>query len=118
MAKKVEAPFVPGQYNGVGIDPLAPKPDPIANPFGNHSWLDNMIHGLLGHSTDEMTPARAKEVEAKRARDRKDANAGALSAMKNPGAEYMSAPSIGGSDKGLGDIVKAVAGLFQKGRGL
>ena len=87
------------------------KPD--SNAVGGpakRSLLDGIITGLFGHSTDQMTPEDAAAEESDRSSDRKSANAMALSAMDDPGEQFMGAPKVGGSDGSplslIGDIVK------------
>lgn len=94
------------------------EPVQISQPFGTHTFLDNLIHGIFGHDPEEYTPEKQKEIESDNARKRKDASAMATSAMKNPGQEFMGPPALSGNGASLGDIIRGVAGLFQGGPGI
>lgn len=96
----------------------APIDDPTkSGAFPHRSLVDHIINALW-KDTSQLTPERAKEVEADRAHKRKEASADAAAAANNPAAMaagYMKAPSLGG---GGGDLLKSIGKLFSKGGGI
>jgi hypothetical protein len=96
MANKQQMPGnVGGQSNAVG------------------SILDGIITGIFGPNPAEMSEADRKRTEANREADRQEAYAMANSARKNPGAQWMAGPSMGGGDtlQTLGNILKFFGGM-------
>ena len=96
---------------------MAPPPPPTMgdnDPFGNHSLLDNIIHGIFGHPADELTPEDAAKKKAGDAKHSKEAVAMATSARKNPGAEFMDGPSDAGT-MSLSDILSGIGKMFGGG---
>lgn len=85
------------------------EPNAVGGPK-RRSLLDGLILGLFGTPTDEMTPEQAAKTERAREADRDKAHAMAQSAWKNPGAEWMNGPQLGG-----GDLMQTIAKIMTLG---
>lgn len=82
------------------------KPIAEEQPVGDDmSLLDRIAFFVNGTPDELLTPQELSRRQQKRA----NASSLAKSAHENPGASFMSAPTVGGSGFGLSDIVK----LFQ-----
>lgn len=82
--------------------------DETLNNGHRQTMLDHVIFALLGTPDSMLSP---QELKARQTR-RVEVNRGALSAMNSPGEEYMSAPSLGGSGGGIGNIIAGLAKAF------
>jgi len=83
--------------------------DELFSPVKQSDFLTRFRKTLSGTPDDLLSEGEMSQ----RTKRRKDASGMAKSAMDDQGESYMDAPAIGGSGKGLGDLLKTVVGLFK-----
>lgn len=106
MAQQNHGYYMGGEF---GQPDQAQQSDSSSLGLPHVSLLDRVIFTLTGTPDALLTPEDMNKRKSRRA----DASRGAVAASRNPGAEYMWAPQVGGSGLGLNDLIA----LFSGGHG-
>lgn len=95
---------------------LIPPPAPSATGGPtHHSILDGIMTGLFGPDLSSMSEEDAAKTKAARHKDAINAVQMATSAWQNPGKEFMTPPTSGGSGVDLGRVIAGIGKLFKHG---
>ncbi len=88
--------------------PAASNADVLGDSGG---FFDHVLFALTGTPDSMLTP----EEQGERAKKRNEAGDSARAATMNPGEEYMWAPSTGGSQLDLSQIIRLVGSVAGAG---